>query len=103
GKKPADPPEALGTKATGTTPDKDGEGKKPDTPPKDTPDPHQIYIHAVEQEFSTRLGRKVTIKNGAKKGRLELEFYNVDDLNDLLDQLEHILPLKKPDTQEVEA
>ena len=72
-------------------------------PPKDTPDPHQIYIHAVEQEFSTRLGRKVTIKNGAKKGRLELEFYNVDDLNDLLDQLEHILPLKKPDTQEVEA
>ena len=47
--------------------------------------------------------RPSSIKNGAKKGRLELEFYNVDDLNDLLDQLEHILPLKKPDTQEVEA
>ncbi|MDE7170851.1 MAG: stage 0 sporulation protein J, partial [Oscillospiraceae bacterium] len=60
-----------------------------------------IYIQAVEKELSQRLGRKVSIHNGARKGRLELEFYNVDDLNDLLDLLERITPLKKPG--EVEA
>ena len=74
-----------------------------DQPPEDAPDPHEIYTKAVEQELSLRLGRMVTIMNGAKKGRLELEYYNVDDLNDLLDQLERILPLKKPGAEEVEA
>lgn len=64
-------------------------------PPKDTHDPNEMYIKAVEKDFSARLGRRVSIKNGAKKGKLELEFYNVDDLNDLLDQLERILPAKK--------
>ena len=71
-------------------------------PPENTPDPHEIYVKAVEKDLSARLGRKVSIKNGAKKGRLELEYYNVDDLNDLLDQLERIIPLKKPDPEEVE-
>jgi len=74
-----------------------------DLPPKDVPDPHEIYVKAVEKELSQRLGRKVSIKNGPKKGRLELEYYNVDDLNDLLDQLEHIIPLKKTQDAEVEA
>ena len=64
-------------------------------PPEDHPDPHEIYTKAVEQELSQRLGRKVSIKNGAKKGKLELEFYNVDDLNDLLDLLEQLVPLEK--------
>ena len=57
----------------------------------------------MEKDLSARLGRKVTIKNGAKKGRLELEYYNVDDLNDLLDQLERIIPLEKTEDQEVEG
>ena len=50
-------------------------------------DPNRIYVKAVEQELAGRLGRKVTIKSGRKKGRLELEFYNMDDLNALLDLL----------------
>lgn len=72
-------------------------------PPQDSPDPHLIYIQAVEKNLSQRLGRKVSIKNGAKKGRLELEYYNVDDLNDLLDQLERIIPLEKPEAEGVEV
>ena len=71
-----------------------------DLPPEDSPDPHEIYTKAVEKDLSLRLGRKVTIKNGAKKGRLELEFYNVDDLNDLLLQLDKIIPIQKGDAQE---
>lgn len=59
-------------------------------PPKESPDPHLIYIQAAEKQLSARLGRKVSIKNGAKKGKLELEYYNVDDLNDLLDLLEQL-------------
>lgn len=53
-------------------------------------DPNRIYIKEVEKEFSSRFGRRVSIHNGAKKGRLELEFYGVDDLNHLLDLLEKL-------------
>ena len=49
------------------------------------------------------MGRRVSIKNGAKKGKVELEYYDVDDLNDLLDQLEHVFPLNNPDQEGVEA
>lgn len=61
-----------------------------DNTSKDASDPHLIYIQAAEKQLSARLGRKVSIKNGAKKGKLELEYYNVDDLNDLLDLLEQL-------------
>ena len=57
-------------------------------------DPNRIYIEEVEKSLSGRLGRKVTITAGRKKGRLELEFYNTDDLNDLLDLLETLTPVK---------
>ena len=51
-------------------------------------DPNAIYIKEAEESLSGRLGRKVTITSGKKKGRLELEYYGVDDLNNLLDLLE---------------
>ena len=46
----------------------------------------------MEKDLSGRFGRKVTITTGRKKGRLELEFYNTDDLNALLDLLETVSP-----------
>lgn len=57
-------------------------------------DPNRIYIAEVEKSLSGRLGRKVTITAGRKKGRLELEFYDTDDLNELLDLLETLFPAK---------
>ena len=53
-------------------------------------DPNAIYIKEAEKSLSGRLGRKVTITSGKKKGRLELEYYGVDDLNNLLDLLEQL-------------
>jgi len=60
-------------------------------------DPNRMYIADVEKSLSGRLGRKVTITAGKKKGRLELEFYDTDDLNSLLDLLETLSPV---DTKE---
>lgn len=62
-----------------------------DLPVDDCPtqhEPHSIYIAALEKELSHRFGRKVTISNRGKKGRVQLEFYDTDDLNALLDLLE---------------
>ena len=47
-----------------------------------------IYLRAAEQDLSSRFGRKVHIINGKKKGKVELEYYNTDDLNALLELLE---------------
>lgn len=51
---------------------------------------HQIYIDQAQQQLASHLGRKVKITAGKKKGRIELEYYNVDDLNNLLEQLEQL-------------
>ena len=58
-------------------------------------DPNKIYRDAVAKELSARFGRKVSIVHGAKKGKLELEYYDDNDLNALLDLLEGLQP-KKP-------
>lgn len=45
------------------------------------------YAAEAQRELSGRLGRGVRIVTGRRKGRVELEYYGVDDLNDLLDAL----------------
>ena len=57
-------------------------------------DPMKLYRDAAAKELSNRWGRKVSITMGAKRGKLELEFYNDEDLTLLLDQLERQLPGK---------
>ena len=43
-----------------------------------------------ERSLSRRLGRKVRIVNGKRKGHFELEFYGPDDLNRLLFALQKL-------------
>ena len=45
------------------------------------------YTLEAQKELSAKLGRGVKIVTGRKKGRVELEYYGLDDLNDLLDAL----------------
>ena len=45
------------------------------------------YTEAAAQDLTEHLGRSCRIVSGKKKGRLEIEYYGVDDLNDLLDAL----------------
>ena len=45
------------------------------------------YVAEAERELSGKLGRACRITHGRKKGRIEIEYYGVDDLNDLLEAL----------------
>lgn len=54
-------------------------------------DPMKMYRDAAAKELSNRWGRKVTIIAGPKKGKVEFEYYNDEDLTLLLDRLEQSL------------
>ena len=45
------------------------------------------YAAEAQRDLSSRLGRGVRIVTGRKKGWVELEYYGIDDLNDLLEAL----------------
>lgn len=51
------------------------------------PSPAVNYVAEAERELSGKLGRACHIAHGKKKGRIEIEYYGVDDLNDLLEAL----------------
>ena len=64
--------------------------KKLTDQPKEKPQKSGISVDYAEEaarELSSRLGRGCKIVSGRKKGRIELEYYGVDDLNDLIDAL----------------
>ena len=61
---------------------------KPQKPAKDAGSVD--YAAEAARELSERLGRPCKIVTGRKKGRLELEYYGVDDLNTLLDALHQL-------------
>ena len=60
----------------------DTEKDKPKAAPR-VPD----YVAEAEHSLSTRLGRACHISRGRKKGKIEIEYYGVDDLNSLLESL----------------
>jgi ParB family chromosome partitioning protein len=47
-----------------------------------------LYIKDIEDKFKTILGTKVTINNGKKKGKIEIEYYSEDDLQRIIDILD---------------
>ena len=51
------------------------------------PSPAVDYVAEAERDLSNRLGRACRIAHGKKKGRVEITYYGVDDLNALLDAL----------------
>ena len=55
--------------------------------PEKKPSPTVSYVAEAERELSGKLGRACHIAHGRKKGRIEIEYYGVDDLNDLLEAL----------------
>ena len=56
--------------------------------PEKEPDPQRVdYAAEAQRDLTSRLGRGVRIVSGRKKGRIELEYYGMDDLNDLLEAL----------------
>ena len=64
--------------------------KKLSAEKKEKPAPSGITVNYAEEaarELGERLGRGCRIVTGRKKGRIELEYYGLDDLNDLLDAL----------------
>lgn len=71
--------------------------KKLTTEKKEKPTPDGVVVNYAEEaarELSNSLNRGCRIIAGKKKGRIELEYYDMDDLNDLLDAL-HTLKKKK--------
>lgn len=61
------------------------------------PAPLQVdYVAECEKSLSRRLGRKVKIVNGKRKGHFELEFYGPEDLNRLLFALQRIQIKEEP-------
>ena len=65
--------------------------EKKETPPQ--PGITVNYAEEAARELGSSLGRACRIVTGRKKGRIELEYYSMDDLNDLLDAL-HTLKKK---------
>ncbi len=52
--------------------------------------PLALYYRSAERQLSDRLGRRVTIAQGRKKGRLTLEYYDQEDLEALMEALKVI-------------
>ena len=64
---------------------------------KKAPPANQVdYTAEAQKELSGKLGRGVRIVTGRKKGRIELEYYGLDDLNDLLEALALLRRKEKP-------
>lgn len=62
--------------------------KRPRAP---TDDEISLYLSEAEKKLSGHLGRKVKIAQRGKKGRIELEYYDQQDLESLLDALDTIM------------
>lgn len=63
----------------------EGDEEEVEKKPREEPD---IYVTEAAKSLSDRFGRKVAISGGKKKGKVEFEFYDQNDLMLLLDAFE---------------
>ena len=61
--------------------------EKKASPKKKTSPMTQKYYKEIENTLSSRYGTKVKISEGAKKGKIEIEYYSKDDLERILFEL----------------
>ena len=59
-------------------------GEKPEQASRNL---EKIYVEQVEKKLSEAMGRRVSITNGKRKGKLYIEFYGNDDLESLINQI----------------
>ena len=62
--------------------------KEPKKTPRAADDSRALYLKKVEKTLSGQLGRKVTTTAKGDKGRIQLEYYNSQDLDALLTWLQ---------------
>ncbi|MDR0858292.1 MAG: ParB/RepB/Spo0J family partition protein [Oscillospiraceae bacterium] len=62
-------------------------GNSADEPAAKVPDKRTLHIRDLEQKLSTELKRKVSISGKGKRGRLTLEYYDLNDLDGLINAL----------------
>lgn len=56
-------------------------------PAEKTPSPLRLYFKEAERQLTAGLGRRVTITQGKKKGKIALEYYDKEDLEVLMQAL----------------
>ena len=61
----------------------EGKTKKKEKPPKD------IFVQEQEALLRERFGTSVSIQRGKRKGKIEIAFYNNDDLQRIIDTLDN--------------
>lgn len=62
------------------------------------PSPLRLYFKEAERQLTAGLGRRVTITQGKKKGKIALEYYDQEDLEVLMQALSALSHGKEGDT-----
>lgn len=57
--------------------------------PENKENPAEIYMKEIEKDISEIWGRKVKISGVGKKGKIEIEYYNSDDFDTLIEMLKN--------------
>jgi ParB family transcriptional regulator, chromosome partitioning protein len=61
--------------------------EKKQNPDPNEPTSEEIYFSGLSEDLSRHFGARVKIKRQGKKGKVEIEFYNNEDLNRLIELL----------------
>ena len=83
--------EGLSVRQTERQADKVGKEEKKSAPsPTSAPKPFVDYTKEAEDKLTRSLGRKVKIISGKKRGWLEIDYYDADDLEVVIEALESL-------------